>query len=242
MNDNGTAVEVVLNVKGSDCPVIVVWAHMLLADSMISIMPRMVKNNCFMLFWFIFAAMGKPKRKQEIILKKQQQERRKHFFRNLKPVLWAFFAWLGLIGLINMPFLKEPVILFFVNFTTNAAFWVGTALHLPVESPGSPFLAVNGFSMQVVMECTAYNFYLFAIALTVFARWPLRNKFINLGIFLSGIFLLNNLRFISMGYLGSYRPDLFDSVHDIGWDVLFGFAVFGLWVWRDLKVSKLHTN
>ncbi len=192
--------------------------------------------------WFIFAAMSKSKRKQKIILKKQQRERRQRFLHQLKPVLWAFFAWLGLIGLINLPLLKEPVILFFVNFTTQAAFWVGTALRLPVESPGSPFLTVNGFSMQVVMECTAYNFYLFAIALTFFARWPLRNKFINLGIILSGIFLLNNLRFISMGYLGSYQPDLFEPVHDIVWDVVFGFAIFGLWVWREMKNHGLQTT
>lgn len=190
----------------------------------------------------IFADMAKTKRKQDILLKKQQQERRKRFLLNLKPVLWAFLAWLGLIGLVNLPFLKEPLIRFFVGFTTKTVLWLGKALPLPVENPGAAFLTVNGFSMEVVMECTAYNFYLFVIALVIFARWSLRDKLINLGIFFSGIFLLNTTRFLFLGYLGSLRPALFEPVHDIVWDVVFGFAVFGLWAWRETKAHGLKTT
>lgn len=186
--------------------------------------------------------VGRQKRKQKLIQKKQQRERRLRFLHHLKPVLWAFLVWFVVIGIIHLPFLNYAIMKFFVDFTTGSALWMGTVLGIPVESPGSPLLRVNGFSMQVVMECTAYNFYLFAVVLTIFARWPMRQKFISLGIFIAGIFFINNLRFISMGYLGSYRPDLFNLIHDVVWNVLFGFLIFGLWVWRELSAQRLSGN
>ena len=68
---------------------------------------------------------------------------------------------------------------------------------------------VDGFSMEIIVECTAYNFYLFAIALAVFANWQLRYKLINLLIFFGVIFLTNILRFFAMGYVGRYYPRFF---------------------------------
>jgi exosortase/archaeosortase family protein len=87
--------------------------------------------------------------------------------------------------------------------------------------------------MEIVVECTAYNFYLFAISLAVFANWKLKHKLMNLLIFFLVIFLTNTLRFFAMGYVGRYFPDLFDTTHDYIWNILFGFMIFGVWAWRD---------
>ncbi len=158
--------------------------------------------------------------------------------RSLKPLLWAFAAWFVINTIIHLPGLRDHIATFLIKFTTYSAYWFGRVLFLPVEVDRLPFLTVNGFRMQVIIECTAYTFYLFAVVLVIFARWPLRHKFTSLAIMLLGIFVMNNLRFISMGYLGSYRPELFDVVHDIVWNVLFGFIVFGLWAWRELTARR----
>ena len=187
----------------------------------------------------IIAFMGRKKPRNQRLTKEQQKEKTRQLLRYLSPLLWAFATWFLLITLIHAPFIKNPVQVAFVNFTTNSAYYLGRLFLLPVEMPEMPILRVNGFAMQVVMECTAYNFYLFGIVLTLFARWPARHKLISLGIFLLFIFIFNNLRFISMGYLGSFRPDLFDVVHDTVWNVLFGFFVFGIWVWREIAARRM---
>ncbi len=166
--------------------------------------------------------------------KQQLKERRQVILRSLKPLLWAFIAWFVLNTILHLPGIKTAAEAFFVSFTTYSAYWFGKILFIPISMNEVPLLTVNGFHMRVVMECTAYSFYLFGLTLVVFARWPLRHKVSSLAVIILGIFFINNLRFISMGYLGSYRPDMFDLVHDIVWNVLFGFMVFGLWAWREL--------
>ena len=180
----------------------------------------------------------KKGRKQERLEQKQARERRQKLFQNLKPLLWAFVAWFVVNAILHIPGIQGPFNQAFVSFTTHAAYWFGTVLFLPVEMNNVPFLTVNGFPMRVVMECTAYTFYLFAITLVIFARWPKNHKITGLAFILLGIFIIINLRFISMGYLGSWRPELFDTVHDIVWNVLFGFMVFGLWAWQEVRVVR----
>lgn len=182
--------------------------------------------------------MGRKDVKQERLSKQQQRERTRQLIKYLTPLLWAFAAWFVLISLVHAPFIKESVRESFVSFTTYSAYYFGKLFFVPIQMHGVPFLSVKGFMMQVVMECTAYNFYLFGLVLVLFSRWPVRHKLISLGIFLLFIFIFNNLRFISMGYLGSWRPDLFDIVHDTVWNVLFGFMVFGIWAWMEITAQK----
>ncbi len=179
----------------------------------------------------------KEKRKQKMLQKQQKMDRRRELMHQLKPLLLTFVVWFGLKAIVGIPAIGYAVSAFFVNFTTYAAYWFGRVLFLPVELIRVPFIAVNGFYMEVIMECTAYNFYLFVIVLTIFARWPLKHKFISLGLFFLAIFVMNNLRFITMGYVGSYWPGLFDTIHDYLWSIIFGFLVFGIWAWREI-VSK----
>ncbi len=176
--------------------------------------------------------------KQRRVDQQRTRDRRRQLAQSLKPLLWAFAAWFVVNAIVHIPGIQGPFNQAFVSFTTHSAYWFGVILFLPVEMNNVPFLTVNGFPMRVVMECTAYTFYLFAIALVIFARWPRKQKITGLAFILLGIFIINNLRFISMGYLGSWRPELFDTVHDIIWNVLFGFMVFGLWAWREVKAVR----
>ncbi len=182
--------------------------------------------------------MGRKDIKKQRLNKKQRREQQRQLIKYMAPLFWAFITWFLMISLVHSAWLKDPVREFFVGFTTHAAYWFGKLLFIPIKMNEVPFIAVKGFNMQVVMECTAYNFYLFALMLTLFARWSVRHKLKSLAIFFLVIFFLNNLRFITMGYLGSFRPDLFDAVHDYIWNILFGFMVFGIWAWREIMAQN----
>ncbi len=182
--------------------------------------------------------MGKKPGKTDLRNREQEKQRRKQLLYQLKPLLWAFIAWFAINALIHLPAFSQPVRDFFVGFTTHAAYWFAKVLFIPAEMTQVPYLSVKGFYMQVVPECTAYNFYIFGITLVLFARWPWRHKLVNLGIILLGIFIMNNIRFVTMGYVGNLRPELFDPIHDYAWNILFGFMVFGIWAWRETAARK----
>ena len=142
------------------------------------------------------------------------------------------------MGIIYIPAIHESVMDSFINFVVNSSVVIGSILFIPVESSGSPMISVAGYNMRVIFECTAYNFYLFAIALVVFARWNIKDKLINFLIFIVSIFILNTFRFIIMGYVGKFWPHLFHQIHDYVWTIIFGLVVFILYIWRNDKSLK----
>lgn len=151
----------------------------------------------------------------------------------LLPLIKAFALWFLLVLIVHIPGIKEEFRNFFVGFTTNSTIAMGKLFFIPIQKLGFSTITLDGFSMEIIVECTAYNFYLFAIALAVFANWNLKHKLINLLIFFVVIFLTNILRFFAMGYVGRYYPQIFDTTHDYVWNILFGFMIFGVWAWRD---------
>jgi exosortase/archaeosortase family protein len=157
----------------------------------------------------------------------------KELFIKLLPLIKAFVLWFILVAIIHIPGIKQDFRDMFVGFTTSSSVFIGKLFFLPVERIGQSTFSVDGFTMEIIVECTAYNFYLFALALSVFANWKPKHKLINLLIFFAVIFFVNNLRFYAMGYVGRNYPDFFDSTHDYVWNILFGFMIFGIWAWRD---------
>jgi exosortase/archaeosortase family protein len=155
------------------------------------------------------------------------------YLKKLMPLIKSFALWFLLVVIVHLPGIREDFRSMFVGFTTGSTEVLGKILFLPVERTGFSTLVVNNFALEIIVECTAYNFYLFALALVVFARWSTYHKIINLLIFFGVIFLMNNIRFIAMGYVGRYYPNLFNTTHDYVWNILFGFMIFGLWAWRD---------
>jgi exosortase/archaeosortase family protein len=151
----------------------------------------------------------------------------------LLPLIKAFVLWFALVAIVHIPGIKQDFRDIIVGFTTWSTVTMGKLLFLPVTRLGYSTFNVDGFTMEIIVECTAYNFYLFAIALSAFANWSTKRKAINLMIFIVIIFLTNNLRFFAMGYIGRHYPTLFDTTHDYIWNILFGFMIFGVWAWRD---------
>ena len=177
----------------------------------------------------------KKEQKKQVAIEKAEQAKKKEALERLKPLLFSFILWGVFMGIIYIPIIHEALMDFFVDFVVKSTVIIGGLLFIPVESSGSPLIAVAGYTMKVIFECTAYNFYLFALALVVFAKWSLKDKFINFIIFIISIFILNAFRFIIMGYVGKFFPAAFHQVHDYVWTIVFGLVVFILYIWRNDK-------
>ena len=179
------------------------------------------------------SSRNKKKEKAKAIQQKlEKKEAYKKLMVSFKPLIIAVLLWFVSISIIHLPAIKNEVAFFFINFTINSAVSFGKLLFLPVETHNFPNITVSGYTMKVVMECTAYNFYIFVIYLSLLSPVNWKQKIYTLIIFLAAVFIVNNLRFITVGYIGKYWPTMFHYVHDYLWNVLFGFMVFLIWAWR----------
>jgi len=125
-----------------------------------------------------------------------------------------------------------------VSFTHKAVIATGKILQLPVSDGGVPVLNFSDFGMKVILECTAYNFYIFIFMISVFMPWSLKNKAINFGIMTGVIFIANKMRFLIMGAIGNFSTNVFYSIHDYFWNILFALLVFLIILWSDGRSGK----
>jgi len=183
--------------------------------------------------------IDKKELKKQYAIEKAQEKKKREALESLKPLLFSFVLWGALMGIVHTPIIYNYLTEFFVEFVVNSTVFIGNLLFFPVVNAGAHMLNVAGFQMRVIFECTAYNFYLFAFSLAVFGKWTIKDKMINLLIFILSIFILNVFRFIVMGYIGKFFPQAFHQIHDYVWTVIFGLAVFILYIWRNDK-SQLN--
>lgn len=188
-------------------------------------------------------------KKQEIKSKLQEKAAKKtafrQFLKQFLPLLIAVVLWIIINTMLHLPALRADVQEFFIRFTLNSAVSFGKLLFLPVSSPVFPKIVVAGYPMEVIMECTAYNFYIFVICLSLLSPVKWKHRILTLFIFLAAVFVVNNFRFYTMGYIGKHYTELFHDIHDYLWNILFGFLVFMIWLWRYRdpvpKVGKSET-
>jgi exosortase/archaeosortase family protein len=182
--------------------------------------------------------LTQKKNRKDVVREKRARElARREYINKLKPLLLAFVVWFVLLSVLHLPFIKDYLRTIMVTFTQQSALVLGKMFFLPMTTNGYPRLSYDGFTMNVILECTAYNFYLFVIVVTVFARWSLKDKLVNLAVFLGVIFLMNNLRFFVMGAVGRHYPAFFDHIHDFVWNILFGILVFLIYFWADRRAG-----
>jgi exosortase/archaeosortase family protein len=176
---------------------------------------------------------GKKVLKNAGQLEKSERRRAlKKFYRSFLPLMLAVLLWIITISILHLPGIKEEAMQVFIQFTLSSALVFGKLFFIPVESLSYPNITVSGYTMKIVMECTAYNFYIFVIFLSLLSPVKWKQRIITLLIFIGAVFIVNNLRFITMGYIGNYSGQLFHLIHDYLWNILFGFMVFLIWAWR----------
>ena len=175
----------------------------------------------------------KARQNEDMAKRKARQSFRKQFI----PLMAAVALWIVTSMILHLPSIKDEVGAFFINFTIDSSVLLGKIFFIPISSPSFPHLTVGGYHMQVVMECTAYNFYIFVFFLSLLSPVSWKQRLLTLLIFLVAVFVVNNLRFITVGYIGAYSENLFHLVHDYLWNILFGFLVFLIWAWRYNKTA-----
>ncbi len=174
----------------------------------------------------------KKAKKRKYSNQHNEQVANKQLIKQFAPLIAAVTFWIVSSSIMHLPSVKNEVANFFISFTLQSSLLFGKTFFIPVSSTAFPFLTISGYTMKVVMECTAYNFYLFVIFLSLFSPVNWKQRLITLLIFLLAVFIINNLRFITVGYIGSYSQKMFHLVHDYLWNILFGFLVFLIWAWR----------
>lgn len=97
------------------------------------------------------------------------------------------------------------------------------------------------FSVSVVRGCDSIypTAMLWAALFAYSATWKSRL----IGLFGGAIvlFLLNIVRILTMFYVGSYYPSLFDIVHVYAWQALFILLTLAVWLFWAAKISRSKT-
>jgi exosortase/archaeosortase family protein len=180
-------------------------------------------------------ATKQNKRKQEqakLREKAHKKEVNKNLLKQFVPLLVAVLLWFVTLMVLHLPSIKNDVALFFVKLTLDTALIFGKILFIPMQSHSFPYITVDGYTMQIVMECTAYNFYIFVFYLSLLSPVNWKQRLVTLAIFIGAVFIVNNLRFITLGFIGNNMASSFNFIHDYLWNILFGFMVFLIWAWR----------
>ncbi|MBN1188338.1 MAG: archaeosortase/exosortase family protein [Dehalococcoidales bacterium] len=86
------------------------------------------------------------------------------------------------------------------------------------------------FAFQIVDLCTAVMPMLIFSAAVLAYPSRIREKLLGLLIGLAGIFLVNQVRLISLYYIGIYLPDIFETAHLLVWQSLMILLAIGLWL------------
>ncbi|MCK5838559.1 MAG: exosortase/archaeosortase family protein [Bacteroidales bacterium] len=172
------------------------------------------------------------------MVKKEKSTYRKVLVQLLKSLV----LWIILVGIVTHPAIKRAVKEAMINFTGSGVEFVCNQFHIPVHISGYPYISIFHFKMEILYECSAYNYYLLVIALSVFALWPWKNMIFNGLIMLLTIFIMNTLRFIMMGYIGRYHYSMFDSIHNYFWNIFFALLLLLMWVWLGESGEKAYLN
>jgi exosortase/archaeosortase family protein len=157
-------------------------------------------------------------------------------------LILSVILWVILTSLVFIPSIKDVIHDRMILFTGNSLIFGGKIFQYPVSMVSFPNIEIFNFRMQIIFECTGFNYYLFALALVIFSPWTLKNKIINFVIYIAVIYLLNMLRFIVMGFIGRNYPDLFDGIHNYFWNILFALVVLFMWIVTNDKALKLKSQ
>jgi exosortase/archaeosortase family protein len=98
------------------------------------------------------------------------------------------------------------------------------------------------FSFQIVDLCTAVMpMMIFTAAILAFPA-RIKEKIVGLLLGLIGIFLVNQVRLVSLFFIGAYAPGIFEVAHLLVWQSLMILLAIGLWliwVYKYVHISAI---
>jgi exosortase/archaeosortase family protein len=154
--------------------------------------------------------------------------------------LVIFFALVGLFLWLYSFLIYSDPFAGFLDFTAGAT---GLILHLtdPNVRVEGPVVSSPRFAFQIVDLCTAIMpMMIFSAGILAFPSRVLA-KIYGLTMGLVAIFIINQIRLLSLFYIGIYAPNLFEAVHLLVWQSLMILLALGLWLLWIYRYARTAT-
>jgi archaeosortase B (VPXXXP-CTERM-specific) len=148
--------------------------------------------------------------------------------RMLRPVI-LFFVLIGIFIFLYSLMVPSRPFHAFMAFTANS---IGVLLNLTGRNVTVQDTVVSSsqFAYQIVDLCTAVMPMLILTAAIIAYPSRVKEKLVGLLIGLLGIFLVNQVRLVSLFYIGIYAPGIFETAHLLVWQSLMILLAIGLWL------------
>jgi len=132
--------------------------------------------------------------------------------------LWAIQAYPAAGGVF------APLTVFTARLTAAMLAVIG----LPVTREAATLFHIDGFACEIDMACTA----LIPVALLAAGMVSLRPRFIGIILGMTLVVLVNQLRLVSLVWLGVHAPEYLDMAHQLLWPALLILMAMGyVFVW-----------
>jgi exosortase/archaeosortase family protein len=117
---------------------------------------------------------------------------------------------------------------------------IGTATGLDVRSIGD-IMTVNGFPMQIIMQCTALHYIIIVNCAILLSRWhSLRYRLAGVAVAMPLLVLFNSIRLLCTGLAGTISRATFVFVHSYLWVTVFILLSFAIWaIWDNKAVPRI---
>ena len=156
----------------------------------------------------------------------------RRFWARYRSVISSFVIFFGAVAVFIFLYSRlraTPSFDGFLRFTARV-----TAILLNLTGGGvvvkETLVSSPRFAFQIVDLCTAIMpMMIFTAAVLAFPS-RIKDKGLGLLIGLAGIFVVNQLRLVSLFYIGSYVPGIFDTTHLLVWQSLMILASIGFWL------------
>jgi archaeosortase B (VPXXXP-CTERM-specific) len=148
--------------------------------------------------------------------------------RVILPVV-VFFVIIGIFTILYYQVIESRPFHAFMAFTANLT---GILLNITGRNVTVSDTVVSSpqFSYQIVDLCTAVMPMLILTAAILAYPSRVKEKLVGLLIGLPGIFIVNQVRLISLFYIGLYAPGIFETAHLLVWQSLMILLAIGLWL------------
>jgi archaeosortase B (VPXXXP-CTERM-specific) len=152
----------------------------------------------------------------------------KRYRRVIIPAL-VFFVTVGVFTFLYYRIVESSPFHSFMAFTASI-----TAFLLNIAGRGvvvkDTLVTSPQFSFQIVDLCTAVMPMLILTAAILAFPSSVKEKLLGLLIGLPGIFIVNQVRLVSLFFIGAYAPGIFETAHLLVWQSLMILLAIGLWL------------
>lgn len=151
---------------------------------------------------------------------------------------WAiFYVWIGLFSAVATAGGFQGVYRLLKNLVAWITARTLTLFGHPAQATGE-FVDTDSLLLEIIPACTGFLPTMLFLA-AVFAypcRW--REKALGLAVGVTGIFLVNLVRVVSLYYVGIHFPVFFERVHILVWQPLVILSAVSLWLLWVVKLTR----